>query len=436
MAVPMSVAPVRFALPLLLVSANASLLAGQALLRAAAETNVNQRYTIESVSIAGVRVEDAKIPGRLRQRLNELIGARCDVATLEDLATELRKELHLREVNQHLLRGSQPDRIRVNFEVVKKSVNFDISVPKFLYHSKQGMSAEVEASTHVRQNTFTLGVVSNGDDLTERFTGLKARYEDTHVGSDKIRFAIDFEDYHEKWNGATRTALLEPGPAADSMPGLDLYRSRRNIAPELTFALNRNLPISAGASVEQMESENPAIGARSANALIADVHYGRKIEGDSIQQKFDGNYSLRVGTRGLGSDYSYSRHMVTLRYELKSGRQTASDEFTGGGISGDAPLFERFVLGTSSTLRGWDRYSIDPLGGSRVVHNSMTYGYQFGEATAEVFYDSGALWHTSRSAQIRHSLGVGFRQGIFVLTMAFPVVEGRISPVFMAGMNY
>jgi outer membrane protein assembly factor BamA len=99
-------------------------------------------------------------------------------------------------------------------------------------------------------------------------------------------------------------------------------------------------------------------------------------------------------------------------------------------------MFERFVLGSSETLRGWDRYVIDPLGGTRVVHNSITYGYQIREGTAEVFYDAGALWEPMREAKLRHSVGVAWRQGIFVLTMALPVVEGHIAPVFMAGMNY
>ena len=418
---------VRSAVPLLFVFACGTLSAGQALTRAAAETNVNQRYTIESVSVGGVRVENAKLPLSIRRRLSALVGERCDVAMLEDLAADLRHELHLRAVEQHLVKGSQPDRIRVNFEVVRKT--FDISVPRFLYHSQQGFTGEVEASAHTGQNTFTLGTVSNGDDLTERFTGITARYEDSKVGTDRLHFDIGFADYHEQWNPSTLAALTQGS-------GLDFYRTRRDIAPEFTLALARSLTVSAGLSFEQMGSENPATGARAANAFAGEVHYGRKIESDSVEQTVDGKYDLRVGSNGLGSDYSYSRHMVTIRYEVKSGRQTASDEFLAGSIAGNAPFFERFVLGSSSTLAGWDRYDIDPLGGTRVVHNSMTYGYQFGERTAEVFYDAGALWQIGRAAQLRHSLGLGYRQGIFVLSMAFPVIDGRIAPVFMAGMNY
>ncbi|MES1257296.1 MAG: BamA/TamA family outer membrane protein [Acidobacteriota bacterium] len=422
----------RLSITVLLLLPDGPLSAGQALFRAASEANVNQRYTIESVSIGGVQVERAKLPSSLRQRLVSMVGARCDMAAIGEIASDLRKELHLRSVNEHLSRGSQPDQIRVNFEVVKRDVAFEISVPKFLYHSQQGFTGEVQASTRVGQNTFTLGAVSNGDDLTERFTGLVARYQDAKVFTDKVRFGIGFEDFHEQWNDSTRNAMA----TAPTDSGLDIYRTRRNIAPELTFAPAKSVTISAGVSFEQMQLETPGAAQRSANAITADVHYSHAVEGD-LQQTLDGKYSLRIGTRGLGSDYSYSRHMVSMRYQVKSGRHIAADEVMGGTITGDAPFFERFVLGSSSTLRGWDRYAMSPLGGTRAVHNSLSYGYQFGEGTAEVFYDSGALWNRDRgTGGVRHSLGVGYRQGIFVLTMAFPVVEGRVSPVFMAGMNY
>jgi len=185
-----------------------------------------------------------------------------------------------------------------------------------------------------------------------------------------------------------------------------------------------------------MQSELPEVGSQSANAATLNVHYGHKIEGDRLQQQVEGKYSLRVATRALGSTYSYARHLISGRYEARTGRHTVSDEVLAGSIVGTAPLFERFVLGSSSTLRGWDRYEIDPLGGSRVIHNELTYGYRLGQGTVEGFYDSGALWETGRTAKLRHSLGVGYKQGIFVLSMAFPLRNGRIEPVFMAGMNY
>lgn len=400
---------------------HASAFAGQEFLREAAETNVNQRYVIESVSVAGVQVNEAKIPSGLRQRLGALVGARCDVALLDDLATQIRRELHLQAATEKLSRGSQPDRIRVNFDVVAKERQFEVAVPKFLYHSNQGWTGEVDATTHVQANSFRLGAVSNGDDLTERFTGYSARYENSTLESGRLRLAVGLENFHEQWTQSTR-GVITP----DS--GLDLYRSRRNIAPEATFAVTKDLSLSAGLSLESTESENRLLGSRAANAITAGARW--------VGRGLDIRYTLRAGMHSLGSDYSYTRHGLTARYEMKSGRHTASEEFRTGTIEGAAPLFERFILGSSSTLRGWNRYAVDPLGGTRMAHNSLTWGYQIGEGTVETFYDSGALWTSGGTPKVRHSVGAGFRQGIFVLTVAFPVVEGRVTPVFMAGMNY
>ncbi len=114
------------------------------------------------------------------------------------------------------------------------------------------------------------------------------------------------------------------------------------------------------------------------------------------------------------------------------GKSVVIDDMTAGYISGRAPLFERFALGNSSTLRGWNMYDLDPLGGNRMVHNSAEYRYGIFQA----FYDSGAVWDRGDTAILRHSAGVGLRQGIFSLAVAFPLREGHIDPIFMVGMNY
>ena len=42
-------------------------------------------------------------------------------------------------------------------------------------------------------------------------------------------------------------------------------------------------------------------------------------------------------------------------------------------MNGRAPLFERFTLGDSRTLRGWSKFDVAPVGGSRVAHGSLEY---------------------------------------------------------------
>jgi hypothetical protein len=425
----------RASLPGLLLGAAATLFGGQSFMQAVTETNVNSQYVIESVSVAGVLVDDvdaaasAKLPRPLGERLVALIGERCDVAALENLAAEIRRELHLGAVTEHLSKGSAPDRIKVNFEVVQKDLSFDVSLPKFFYHSEQNLTGELDASAQVKQNKFAFGLVSNGDDLTERYSGLTARFDSAPLfPTRRVRFAVVFEDYHEKWNPMTRDAAGESG--------LDLYHSRWNVAPQVVFTVARPLEVSLGTSFEKTQSESPVVGDRAANAATADVHYGHKIEGRRVQQQIDARYNLRVATRALASTYAYARHMISVKYEAKSGRHTASDEFIAGAIDGQAPMFDRFALGNSSTLRGWDRYTLDPLGGSRVTHNEITYGYRTSQGTVETFYDAGSVWDAGQTVKLRQSVGTGFRKGIFLLAMAFPLHGGHVEPVFMAGMNY
>lgn len=425
--------PMPVLLLLVLLGSAASLAAGQSLVRQVDETNVNQRYMIESVSLGGIeldRVGTSTLPTTLRDRLKALIGQKCDIAALENLSSEIRRELHFSTVTEHLLKGSTPGQVRVDFDLVRGDASFEVSVPKVLYTSQEKISGELDANIGFRQNSLAFGVVSNGDDLIERFTGMTARFESAGMGSGKVHASVTFEDYHEQWNAATVDAAASQGD------GLDLYRSRWNVSPQLTFTVANPLSVSVGTSFEQMEFQSGPAGSQSANAATLDVRYGRRMEGGTVQQRIEGKYSLRVATRALGSTYAYARHMISFKYEAKSGRNMASDEFTGGAIAGEAPLFDRFVLGSSSTLLGWNRYQIDPLGGTRVVHNEFTYGYRIREGTVEAIYDAGALWQSDREALLRHSFGFGYKQGIFVFATGFPIREGRMEPVFMAGMNY
>ena len=424
--------------------------ADQAMVRAMAESNVNQQYLVESVSLAGVEVahyRDSRLSPTLRRRLSALVGVPCDMSTISDLADKLRATLHLQEVTQHLTRGSSPDRIRVNFELVRPDATFDLSVPRFLYSSNQGWTAEVNARMRFQDHSITAGFGSNGDDLVERFTGFSTRYEEGRLFSNRVKFAVGIEGYHDLWNSSTRQAVLGQGAqtglnglAADTSKQFALYRSRRNIEPTLTFAVTRELSLSVGASFESMEMETPPLAgddaSKSANAATGEVNFGYTREGAENEQRWDAKYSVRAATRQLGSDYVYRRQSISVRYGWKHGKHMVTDRVTAGTIRGNAPLFERFVLGNSSTLFGWDRYAIDPLGGSRMAHNSVSYGRQIQQTTAEVFYDAGVVGDGDKLGTLRHSVGFGVRQGIFNIAMAFPLFEGRVAAVFMAGMNY
>jgi hypothetical protein len=57
-------------------------------------------------------------------------------------------------------------------------------------------------------------------------------------------------------------------------------------------------------------------------------------------------------------------------------------------------------------------------------------------SSLEVFYDAGVLSNQGQAAPVRSSMGIGYRQSVFNLALAFPFRQGRVEPVFMVGMNY
>jgi hypothetical protein len=391
------------------------------------DLNVNCRYTVESVELAG-EGED-RVSSGLRRQMAELIGEKFNPGALEDVARRIRKELQVRSVTHRVMRGTTPEHVKVVFETTGRPAKFDVSIPKFLYHAKQGWSAAVEGTATVADNSFTFGLISDGDALPERYAGLLARYEHRNIGTERVRLGFQFESYHQQWNQATRMALEEPGAQAATS---GIYRTRHNFEPIATFVLARPLTLSVGAGFQRLQVQFPAAHTEASNAVVTTLRYHDSLEGTEYQHNLDAGYHLRAATKVLDSDFVYVRHLWEVRYSLAHGRHLLIEEMRAGLIAGRAPLFERFVLGTSSTLRGWNKFDLDPLGGNRVAHNTVEYRYRF----FQVFYDTGAVWNQGQPAAARHAAGVGLREGGFSLAVAFPLRSGRAEPIFMVGMNY
>ena len=242
---------------------------------------------------------------------------------------------------------------------------------------------------------------------------------------------------HDQWNGSTVDALvlsrLAEGSFASSYAS-DLYRTRQYFEPVISLRVAKPITVSVGASFESFQDQMVSAEGRveSANAALASVRYHQPVEGAEVQQDLDAGYDLRMGTKALRSDMVYSRHRWEFRYTLTRGKQVLVEDATAGMIMGQAPLFERFVLGNNTTLRGWNKFEIDPFGGNRMVHNTVEYRY----GAFQVFYDSGAVWDSGQTADARNSVGVGLRQGPFSASVAFPLRDGHIDPIFMVGMTY
>ena len=398
------------------------------------DLNVNKRYTVDTVIVAGkgwkTNVADQqtdKFSSGLRKDLVALIGQKLNPGTLDGLATRLKKELSASEVSHHVLRGDTPEHVRVEFEVKPPHYGVDATVTKFLYDSHQGWSAAGSVGFTVQQNTFGFGLASDGDTLNERFAGISARYENKHVGSDRVGLRFQFESYHEQWNQSTLNALAEtPNQTSDA------YRTRQNFQPTATISLARPLTLEIGVGFERFQNQFPAAHTETADALITTLRYHQRLAESEYQQDVYADYTLRAAAKLLGSDFLYTSHLAGLHYRVAHGKHQLMEQVVAGSESGRAPLSDRFVAGNSYYLRGWNKYDIDPIGGNRLVHNTVEYRY----GPFQAFYDAGAVWDSGQPVTPRHSLGVGFKESIFSLAVAFPVKSGHVEPIVMLGMIY
>jgi hypothetical protein len=398
------------------------------------DLNVNRRYTVDTVIVAGkgwtTNVTDPqndKLSSGLRKELAALIGQKLNPGVLDGLADRLKKELSAREVSHHVLRSDTPDHVRVEFEVKPARANIDATVNKFLYNSRDGWSGAGALGFTVQQNTFLFGLASDGDTLIERYAGISGRYENKHLGSDRLGLRFQFESYHEQWNGNTLTAA-----AAHPNETSAAYRTRQNFQPTLTVALAKPLTLEIGTGFQRFENQYPAAHTEAANALITTLRYHQRLAESEVQQDVDADYSLRAATRILSSDFVYTAHTAGLVYRLKYGKHQVSDSVNVGALYGRAPLVDRFVAGNSYFLRGWNKYDVDPIGGNRLAHNAVEYRY----GPFQAFYDAGAVWESGQTATIRHSLGVGVKESVFTLAIAFPMRAGHVDPMVIMGIIY
>jgi len=399
---------------------------------AAATWNVNSRYTVESVEFPDTH--ESAFSHRLRQQIRSVAGDKLNVAGLQRLARDIRSELNAHAVSFRIARGSRPDYVRVFFTVDRARSTFDVSVPKAFWQSNAGWTGVGETTLTAGTNSLTADLLSDGDDLIERFTGVRARVAHRWRSDRPLRLVLDFEDYREDYDQSTRAALAEV-PATTA-----IYRARRNFAPRLEYAVKRDVTVSVGASFEGLESETPSGRSAAANALTARIGWRRDTEGaDESRTTSELAWSLRAATRTLGSDYVYARNEMTGSFRGTWGRHTIEGMVDAGLITGEAPLFDRFALGNSEMLRGWNKFVIDPLGGTRMAYGSIGYRYRM----VRVFYDTGAIWDPRQPVTLRQSVGagVGSSFGILgrnevLLAVAFPLQQSRMDPVFIAGMNF
>ena len=206
------------------------------------------------------------------------------------------------------------------------------------------------------------------------------------------------------------------------------------VEPALTVALTRHVRASAGVSFSSLESLHRSPDSQMASAVTGSLVYRQRWDRDRrTWQDVEASYEVRSAVDGLGSDLWYTRHLGRARYQFESRRDSGviAEVFVGG-ITGEAPLFERFTLGDSATLRGWNKFALAPAGGNRVFHQSIE-GRFYGAA---LFLDAGSVWDDGGRQELRTSTGFGFHTDHVFVTVAFPLDAPRDDVSFMMGVRF
>lgn len=139
------------------------------------DTNVNSRYTVESVEITGA--SEARLSRGLREELRRYVGQRFSPEAFAKLSGRVRDELKARIVSPKLMKGTAPESVKVVLDVLGRRVNVTTDQSRLAWHTQQGWTGNLQVTVEeMGRQRLTLGGFSDGDTATERATGARAGY--------------------------------------------------------------------------------------------------------------------------------------------------------------------------------------------------------------------------------------------------------------------
>ncbi len=393
------------------------------------DVNVNSRYVVEKVCIDGI--DDSEVSKSLREDMQRLVDQKYDQAAVNALAERLRKELRGYSVSTRVRRGDTVDHVRVTFGVERHANSLDMHAAPLVYHSQEGFNAVLGFAVDTHHNYVSVNWTTSADELLERNQGWRLRYEHRRVGTNVVQVGVGYDWFHPTFKAPTLAALAL-SPAA---PGA--YRTRQDFAPSVSVLPANGVKFTVGLSLQNLDFGIPAVPSERAYAFTADAQLQTEIVGDAgYRHAISGNYSLRRATPALESEFVYTRHLVAGDYSLSRHRHLFGFHGRLGTIAGVAPLFERFSLGNSYLLRGWNKFDVAPRGGSRLAYGSLEYRYR----PFQIFWDFGSVWDANQTVTVRHGIGIGIvskstHVGGWFLSLAFPVRLHDVGPVVMFGIR-
>ena len=394
------------------------------------DTNVNSRYTVESVEIKGA--SEARLSKSLRDDLQRHIGQRFSPESFARLSARVRDELRARLVSPKLLKGNNPDSVRVVLDVLGRRVNVSTDHSRLAWHTTQGWTGELRLTVdQPGRQALSLAGFSDGDTSTERASGARVTYAKSLLPN-RLRAGFLAATHNASYSSRTLD-LAQPN---------DLYRHADTFHPTATFLPFRlddrdELALDVGMRWQRFRLLSPDANRDvSSHALVNTLRY-RRVRGDvdSGLATFTASASL---TRGLADNFQFTRRVAAAGLEYHRDASRLTVDAVAGSLSGRAPFTERFAAGNTQLLRGWNKFEIAPLGASRLLATNLEYGHALkGKLELSAFYDSGAIWSQSTAATPRHSAGCGLRtRDGFFFYLAFPLRDGRVEPTLMTGATF
>ena len=285
------------------------------------ELNVNTRYTVETVIVAGKGWTDqrrriSRRPDQLRLAQGSGGAGRAEAESRHSGRTghaAARRSTHAREVSHHVLRGKTPDHVRVEFEVEPGPRGHRCHRHQVRLRFQAGLERRRRGGTSRSSRTPSLSAWSATairlDGALRR--NLRALREQA-PGHRPRGLRFQFESYHEQWNqntlerlgGAARTRLRTPTAPA------------RTFEPTATIVAGQAADAEIGVRFRTLSE--PVSGRATESANAADHHsaLSSAAGGFGNQQDLDAGYTLRAATKVLGTDFVYTSH--------RSGCTTAS----------------------------------------------------------------------------------------------------------------
>lgn len=406
----------------------------------ALKNNINSRYIVDAIEFEGIKVE---ISSELNSELQKMVGGNVDSGLLSNLGERIARENRalIVLVSWKLRRSAAPQHVNVVYEVRRARNTLGFNVLRGTYHSRQGFGGQIFGLTytHVPAGALTFSMVNSSDDLIERYAGYRVGYS---LGVPRFRFSINYSSFRSQW----KTNTLEADRQSLQTPGL--YRLRDTLSGVVTISspLSRNalLGVSAQVDFTELQMQSPTVGFQKSNALRGSVrsNYSERTDRHSLEWRW--SYAAAAGTGAIDSDFIFARHEGKMDFLYSRQSHSVQVNFQAGRISGNAPMHERFSIGNATTLRGWNKYEIAPLGGDRMVYGSA--GYRYKAITG--FYDAGSVWDARQSRLIRQSVGLRLGKSrcrnvlilphpeCFSVTVGFPINGGNARPSFILGMGF